>query len=336
MPSKIRLLVIVILATLATAQCRPQPVERVPTTQSEPDHTLETVVELAPIPLGIGEKLKVVATTSIVADIVKNVGGDLTDLTVLLPVGSDPHAFEPTPHDLANVADAHVVFANGLGLEAFLAEMLENAGGETPVVAVSRRVETRQFGVDEEVEDDEEGHHLEGVDPHVWMIPLNAVIFVHNIKQALIALDPANAETYEANAEAYKIKLEELDAWVEEQIETIPAENRQLVTDHDSFGYYVDRYGLELVGAVIPAFSTNAQPSAQELVALQNAITKYGVKAVFVSTTVNPVLSERVAEDTGIKLVPLYTGSLGEVGSGAETYLDFIRYNTKAIVEALQ
>ena len=170
----------------------------------------------------------------------------------------------------------------------------------------------------------------------MWLSPANAFVMVHNIEQALSQLDPANAATYAANAESYQAELEALDDWVAEQIGTIPAENRKMVTDHGAFGYYADRYGLEVVGTVLPAYSTNAEPSAQELADLQEAIAALGVRAVFVGTTVNPILAERVAEDTGIKLVPLYTGSLGESGSGAETYLDYIRYNTRAIVEGLK
>jgi ABC-type Zn uptake system ZnuABC Zn-binding protein ZnuA len=159
---------------------------------------------------------------------------------------------------------------------------------------------------------------------------------VHNIEHALSELDPANAETYEANAEAYQTQLEELDAWVKAQIESIPAENREMVTDHDAFGYYADRYGLEVIGAVIPAISTGAEPSAADLAALQAAIADLDARAIFVGTTVNPKLAEQVARDSGIQLVPLYTGSLGQAGSGVESYLDFIRANTMAIVEALK
>ena len=171
---------------------------------------------------------------------------------------------------------------------------------------------------------------------HGWTTPANAIIFVHNIEQALSALDPANAETYRANAEAYEAELAELDAWVKAQIETIPAENRQLVTDHAIFGYYADRYGLEQIGAVIPSFSTTAEPSAQDLAKLEDVIKEQGVKAIFIGNTVNPGLAQRVAEDTGIQLVTLYTESLGPEGSGVETYVDYIRYNTQAIIEALK
>jgi ABC-type Zn uptake system ZnuABC Zn-binding protein ZnuA len=315
-----------------------------PTQAPQPTSTVAqpTPMELEPLSLGPGEKLKVVATTNLIADMVSQVGGDQIELTGLLPVGADPHTFSPTPRDVSAVADAQVVFVNGLGLEEFLEEMLKNAGGEAPVIALSLGVETRELGESEgheqESEGDEyqeEGHYHEGVDPHTWTTPVNGIVFVQNIEHALSALDPGNAEIYKTNAEAYQAQLKALDEWITAQVETIPAEDRELVTDHDAFGYYVDRYGLKVIGAVIPAYSTNAQPSAQELAELQNAINKFDVKAVFVGTTINPILSERVAEDTGIQLVPLFTGSLGEPGSGVESYIDYICYNTTAIVEAL-
>lgn len=292
---------------------------------------------LAPVALGVGEKLRVLATTGIVADIVANVGGDKIDLAQLLPVGADPHTFQPSPQDLARVADTHLIFANGMGLETFLDEMIANAGGEAAVVHVSEGIELRELAAEEAHPDEAEAdHEHEGGDPHTWTTPANAIIFVGNIEQALSALDPENAATYAANAAAYERQLQELDRWVTEQIGLIPPENRQLVTDHATFGYYADRYGLTQAGAVIPSFSTSAEPSAQELAALEDRIKEYGVKAVFVGTSVNPALSKQVAEDTGVALVTLYTGSLGPAGSGVETYIDYIRYNTHAIVTALK
>jgi ABC-type Zn uptake system ZnuABC Zn-binding protein ZnuA len=227
-----------------------------------------------------------------------------------------------------------------MGLEAFLDEMIENAGGQAAIIHLSDGLEPRHSGEEDEHEhnhEDEEGrHHHEGSDPHTWTSPANAIIFTHNIEHALSALDPANAEVYQANAETYKAELEALDAWVKSQINSIPPNNRKLVTDHTTFGYYADRYGLEQVGAVIPAFSTATEPSARSLVELEEAIKKYKVKAIFVGVSVNPALSKQVAADTGTRLVTLYTGSLGPEGSGVETYLDYIRYNTEAIVEALK
>jgi manganese/iron transport system substrate-binding protein len=324
-----------VIVLLIAAQCSPQtePIIQKEVETGGHEHEDEPV-RLTAVPLAESEKLKVIATTSIVADVVKNIGGDKIDLTTLLPVGTDPHGFDPAPADLAAVADAHVVFANGMGLEDFLDEMIKNAGGEAAVVQVSQGVEPRQLGTGQEQEEEE--HHHEGADPHTWTSPANAIVFVHNIEHALSALDPANAESYAANAEAYETELEALDAWVKTQIDTIPLENRELVTDHAAFGYYADRYGLEQVGAVIPSFSSAAEPSAKDLAELEAAITEYEVKAIFVGTSVNPSLSERVANDTGVKLVTLYTGSLGTEGSGAETYLDYIRYNTEAIAEALK
>jgi len=322
----------------------------------ETDHA--EAPSLSAISLADGEKLQVVATTNIVADLVNNVAGDMIDLTAMLPIGANPHTFDPTPQDIAMVSDAQVVFVNGLHLEEFLEKLIENAGGEAAVVPLSTQVKTLNFEAteahaedehgddadhedheheaDEHADEDEHDHHHEGVDPHIWMTPVNVIVMVHNVEQALSQLDPANAEQYQANAESYIAQLETLDTWIESQIETIPADNRQLVTDHHAFGYYVEQYGLTLVGAVIPAYSDNAEPSAKELADLQDSIAEVGVQAIFVGTTVNPALAERVAEDMDINLVPLYTGSLGEPGSGAENYLDYMRYNTTAIVEALK
>ncbi|MFN8457740.1 MAG: metal ABC transporter substrate-binding protein [Anaerolineae bacterium] len=307
-----------------------------PKASGEHAHTSVETSELAAVSLKPGEKLKVVATNSIVADMVKNVGGDLIDLSYLLPLGSDPHSFQATPQDVAKVAAAHVLFANGMGLEEFLSELIKNAGGQTAAVSLSEGVETRQMSAAEMAAEGEHQAEHAGVDPHTWTTPANAIIFVENIKKALSTLDPANAATYKANAEKYQGQLKELDTWIKAQIETIPADNRKLVTDHAIFGYYADRYGLEQVGAVIPSFSTSAEPSAQELAALEKVIKEQGVKAIFVGNTVNPGLEQRVADDVGLKLMTLFTESLGPEGSGAETYLNYTRYNTKAIVEALK
>lgn len=312
-----------------------------PQATSVEEHDTE-VAELKPVSLGASEKLKAVATTNIVAYVVSWIGGDAIELTELLPNGADPHTYIATPQDVAAVADAHVIFANGADLEAdFLPELVQDS--DAPVIYVSHGIEFRDFGEGEadshdreaEQEQEEEGRHHEGVDPHTWTTPANVVVFVHNIERALSALDPANAETYQANATAYEAELEALDEWVKAQIETIPAENRVLITDHSVLGYYAGRYGLEQIGAVIPAFSTAAEPSAQELAVLEDAIREYGVKAVFVGTTINPSLAKQVAEDTGIRLVTLYTGSLGPEGSGVETYVAYTCFNTIAIVDAL-
>jgi ABC-type Zn uptake system ZnuABC Zn-binding protein ZnuA len=286
------------------------------------------VADLEPIPREGGEKLKVVATTNIVGDVVSRVGGDLIDLTTLMGAGVDPHSYVPTPAHIAAIHDAHVVFANGAGLEENLEETLESAGGSAVEVPVSQGLELRQ------AEDPSHGEHAED-DPHVWLDVQNVIYWTEVVSQALSALDPDHAEVYSANAAAYSQELEELDAWVVAQMATIPEENRSLVTNHPALGYFADRYGLEQLGAVYPV-SPSSEPSAQEIAALEDAIRQYDVPAVFTESTVNPRLAQQVAQDTGVRLVALYTGSLGEPGSGVESYLALIRFNVEAITAALR
>ncbi len=310
---------LLLLALLVLVSCAPRAAEETP---------------LKAVSLKAGEKLRVVATTSIVADVVRNVGGDLITLTTLLPLGTDPHSFQPTPQDVAAVSKAHVVMANGAGLEEFLESLLKNTG-KVPVVQLSEGLTLHQIETHEHEEGNSEHEHAGG-DPHTWTSPAHVIVFAQNAARALSVLDPAHAATYQANAQTYKQKLEALDAWIAEQIATIPPEHRKLVSDHLTFGYYAERYGLEIVGAVLPSYSTAAQASAKELAALQDAIQKHGVRAILVGMSVNPSLVERLAQDTGIKVVKVYTGSLGPAGSGAEDYIGYMRYNTQAIVEALR
>ena len=305
---------------------------------------------VAPAPTAVeNQPLQVIATTSIVADVVSQVGGGRISVTTLLSIGADVHTYEPAPQDLAKVANARLVFVNGAGLEEFLQVLIENAGSADRIVEVSNGIELKDFGGhshdhegeehdhDDEKHDHEgEMHTHEGGDPHTWVDPNNVKIWVENIRAALTTADPAGEQTYRANAQAYLIKLDELDGWVRQQVEQIPPENRKLVTDHLLFGYFAERYGLEQVGAIIPGYSTAAQPTAQEVAAIEDAIREFGVKAVFVSKTINPTLAQRVAEDTGIQLVGLYHGSLSAAGGEAATYLDYVRYNVTQIVNALK
>lgn len=282
---------------------------------------------LAPTP--VSGKLKVVATTDIVADAVMQVGGDLIDVQVLLPVGTDPHSFEPTPQDIAKVSEANMIFANGAGLEKFIEHLLESAGTQGKMVEVSDGIVLLEdFNADEE-----EAHFG---DPHTWTDPNNVIIWVQNIETALSDADAANAEAYAANAAAYVAELKSIDAWIREQIAQIPVANRKIVTDHRLLGYYVEEYGLEQVGAIVPGYSSLSEPSAQELAEIEDAIRDLGVSTIFVGNTVNPALAERVTEDTGTKLVRFYTGSLSSADGEASTYLDYLRYNTNAFVNALK
>jgi len=290
-------------------------------------------------------KLNVVATTSIVADVVSNVGGDLVNVETLIPVGTDPHSFEPTPQDVAKVADAQIVFANGAGLEKFMQNLLESADATDKIIEVSDGIELLEFAGhddhdheegEEHGEGDDHDHEHAGGDPHTWADPNNVMIWVEHIESALSEADPDNAESYAANAAAYTAELKEVDTWIREQIAQIPPERRLIVTDHRLLGYYVKEYGLKMAGAIVPGYSSLSEPSAQELAAIEDAIRETGVKAVFVGNTVNPTLAKRVAEDTGVELIFFYTGSLSAADGDAPTYLEYLRYNTTAFVSALK
>jgi ABC-type Zn uptake system ZnuABC Zn-binding protein ZnuA len=220
---------------------------------------------------------------------------------------------------------------NGAGLEAFMQPLLENAGGDARLVSVSDGIDLLQSASagDPDHQAGEDG------DPHVWLDPNLVMTWTDKIAAALAELDPQHAPDYRANAAGYRQSLVGLDAWIQEQVGQIPLPNRLLVTDHEIFTYFADRYGFKQIGAIVPSYSTVAEPSAQELAALEDAIRQFGVKAVFVGNTVNPALARRVAADTGIQLVSIYTGSL-TAGAPAATYLDYMRANVAAIVEALK
>jgi ABC-type Zn uptake system ZnuABC Zn-binding protein ZnuA len=311
---------------------------------------LEDPNALSPVDLGENEKLRVVVTTDIVADVVANIGGDAIELTALIPLGADPHTYQPTPGDYRAMANAHVIFINGLGLEETMYGTLEQVGAEVPIVSLSAGIEPRQIAVDEnhvltsegeagkqgQGEGSEGDHHQGGVDPHVWFDPFNVMIWAENAAQVMGALDPTHVDLYQANEREYLAALEDLHAWIEEMVARVPEQNRKLVADHLTMGYFADRYGFDIVGAVIPAYSTAAEPSAQEFAALEDAIRGLEIKSVFVGMTANPKLIERVAEDTGVRIVPLYTGSLSKPEGSAGTYLEFMRYDVEAIVEALR
>lgn len=266
------------------------------------------------------ESMRVVATTSIVGDIVLEVGGDRIDLTVLMDDGADPHTYQLTAREAAMISTADVVFVNGLGLEESLLDSLEKLAPQTSIVSVSEGIEPRQLGENK-------------IDPHVWLDPSNVMRWVENVERALSEIDAAGTPQYRHNAIGYGTELEALDRWMEEQIAKIPIGQRKLVADHDALGYFADRYGFEVIGAVIPSFSTAAEPSPQQLANLETAITELDVRAIFVGMTVNPTLAEQVAQDLGILLVPLNTGSLS---GPANSYLEFMRQNVRAIVDALQ
>lgn len=286
-----------------------------------------------------GGPLQVVATTSIVADVVANVGGEAIELDVIIPRMTDPHGYQLTPGDLRMLHDADVVFINGLGLEGSLEQSLSQLPENIPIVSLSEGIQLREFTLERtntDADHDPEAHAATGVDPHVWFDPLNIGIWTDNAAQSLSALDPANAATYQENSDTYHNQLEDLHNWILTQLEEIPQADRKLVTDHLFMGYFTQRYDFEIINALLPAFSSAASPSAQELAGIQDSIRQSGVEVIFIGISSNRRIAEQVAGDTSVAVVPLYTGSLSELNGPADTYLSFMQYNVRAIATALK
>ena len=281
-------------------------------------------------------KLVVVASTTFVGDVVSNIAGEAVDLTTLLEPGQNPHSFQPTPQDLVNVSRADLIFVNGLGLEEFLEDLLIGADAVAPVIEVSEGISALQIeaqGFQNEEENDHNSHANQ--DPHVWFDPNHVLVWTENIARVLVEMDPAHAELYKSNASAYRSELINLDSWIREEFDQLTPGKHKMVTGHTALRYLTEQYQLELIGAVIPAITTEAETSGQQLANLIDSIREHNVKAIFIGVDFDPSLSHRVAEDTDVELVPLYFGSLSE-GSPAATYLDFMRYNVDAIVKALR
>ncbi len=292
--------------------------------------------------------VEVVATTTQVADLVREVGGDRVEVAQILQPNSDPHGYEPRPSDVEAIASAAAIFQSGGDVDDWLGETIESSGNDAPTVELIQGVEQREGEPHEEGEHgDEDGHdgedahegeahHGEDADPHWWQDPRNAIAAVAGIRGALIAADPDGRADYERNARAYTERLRRLDRSVAACIDEIPPAQRKLVTTHDALGYYADRYGLEVVGALIPSQSTAAQPSAGDTDALVDQIEREDVRAIFPESSLNPKLERAVARETGATVGdPLWADTLGPEGSGAETYVESIQANTAALVDGL-
>lgn len=307
--------------------------------EAEPE--LLRLPELAAIELG-GQPLRVVATTSIIGNVVAQVGGEAINLTVLMGPGQDPHSYEPAARDLTAVAEANVIFVNGWNLEEGLVDALTNVGEGSLVVPISANITPLAFaegGPDSEGEQGD-GHDHESADPHVWFSVANVEQWVANVAQVFGELDPANKSEYEANADNYLAALQELEAYAETQLATIPAENRFLVTNHDAFGYFADSYGFTILGTVIPSLSTVAEPSANDLTNLVANMAEHHVCTLFTEATVNDTLAQTVAGELDgcetVQVVKLYTGAIGPAGSGADSYIGMFRANVDAVVAGLR
>lgn len=278
--------------------------------------------------------LQVLAVETFLADIAQNVAGDRAQVTALLPLELDPHAFEPTPQDVARIAASQVLIVNGSGLEGWMDKLLKNTSGQRLLIEASAGLTTREPKPGEIAHADEQ--HGPG-DPHFWLDPLSVVRYVENIRDGLIQADPAGKDAYTQNAAAYIAQLQELDGWIRAQVEQVPPARRQLITNHESFGYYADRYGFSVSGTILTSVSSSASPSARQLVELIERIRQSGAPAIFLETGASPQLANQIASETGIKVVTgLYTHSITAPGGKAPSYIAMIKANTTMIVEALK
>jgi ABC-type Zn uptake system ZnuABC Zn-binding protein ZnuA len=264
----------------------------------------------------------ILTSTPWLADVTRNIAGDRLQVESLLPDGSDPHFYQPTPQDAARVARSKLIIVNGAGYEQFLKSLLENTGGETTVVEASAGVSPVE----------EAG----SIDPHMWLDPNNMVLYVENIRDALTRLDPEGEAVYKSNADSYIVELKALDSWIQEQVGQVPAENRMLITNHESLGYFAKRYGFAVTGTVIKSFSSDAAPSARQLAGLIDEVRSSGAPAIFLDAADSDTFARQIADETGVNVVTdLHLESLTD-GPPADTYIDMMKSNVTTIVNALK
>ena len=267
----------------------------------------------------------ILTSTTFLADITRNVAGERRTVESLLPVGADPHSYQPTPRDVTKIVQSKLLIINGAEYEHFLEPLLENAEGEREVIEASAGLDP---GTD--------AGNEHGVDPHLWLDPNNVVTYVENIREALTHFDPDGAALYKSNADAYMAQLTDLDVWIKEQVSQIAPEKRLLVTNHEALGYFADRYDFRVIGAIVPGVSSNASASAQQMAALIDQIKASGASALFLDEAENPAFAQQIADETGVKVIEdLHLESLTD-GPPAATYIDMMKHNVTQIVVALK
>lgn len=273
------------------------------------------------------DKPQVVATSTIIADLAEEVGGNEIQLTGILQPGTDPHAYEPRPQDSRLLEEADLILYNGYNLEPGLIRLMNAAGTKARKLAVGEVVKPLQL---------DKGKGEVVPDPHVWGDVKNAIAMVNAIRDALIELSPEDKAEFIQNAQQLTTELQQLDSWISQQIQTIPPNQRKLITTHDAFQYYGRAYQIAIAGTLI-GISTEEQPSAQTVKQLVESIKKIGVPAIFAETTINPNLIQTVAQEAGVKLAPrqLYSDSIGANKSEGDSYIKMMVANTRTIVEAL-
>jgi zinc/manganese transport system substrate-binding protein len=266
------------------------------------------------------EPLKVVASFSILGDLVRNVGGNSIEVTTLVGPDSDAHVYSPTPADAKRIADAKLIIVNGLGFEGWLPRLVQSSGGKVKIVTATDGIAPLRLGND--------------ADPHAWQSVGNAKVYVANIRTALSAADPANAERYRANAEAYLAKLDALDREVRDAVAKLPPARRKVISTHNAFGYFAAAYGIEFIAPL--GVSTESEPSARDIAKIITQVKQAKIPAVFLENVTDPRLMQRISAETGARVGgTLYSDGLtGEKGD-APTYIDMVRHNIKALTRAL-
>jgi zinc/manganese transport system substrate-binding protein len=266
------------------------------------------------------DPLNVVASFSILGDFAKNVGGERVRVTTLVGPNGDVHVYTPAPADAKKVAEAGLVVINGLGLEGWLPRLVQSAGSKAPVVIAAKGIVPLERGSD--------------VDPHAWQSVANAKLYVANIRDALVAAAPADAELFRANAQGYLTELDALDREVREAVAQIPQDHRKVISTHRAFGYFAAAYGIEFIAP--QGVSTESEPSARDVAAIITQIRSSKIPAVFLENISDDRLMRRISAETGVRIGgSLYSDSLtGEKGE-APTYIDMVRHNIKALTRAL-
>ncbi len=272
-------------------------------------------------PLHAQTRLNVVASFSILGDFVKNVGGDRVEVTTLVGPDGDVHVYAPTPADVRKIADAKLLVVNGFGLEGWLPRLLQAAGSKATIVTATTGIAPLKAGSD--------------ADPHAWQSVANAEKYVANIRDALVAADPADAEVFRQNATSYLARLEALDGEVRQAVGEIPESRRKMISTHDAFGYFAARYGIEFVAPV--GVSTEAEPSARDIANIIAQVKAEHIPAVFLERIGDPRLMRRISEETGAKVGgTLYSDSLTDEKGEAPTYIDMVRHNIRTLTSALK
>lgn len=270
-----------------------------------------------------GEKPRVVATASMIADMAQTIAGDLLTVECIVPIGGDPHLHEPTPRDARMVSEADLILVNGLTFEGWLGKLIANSGTSATVDTVTKGIEPIRSQTYENA-----------VDPHAWMDAANGLMYIRNITEALVRIDPENEDIYRFNYDAYRDQLEQLDRYIQEQINTIPEAKRLLITSHDAFHYYGKKYGLKLESLL--GTSTDAEIQTGDIIRISKVIRDYQIPAIFTESTINPKVLEQLAADHKVVIGgKLFADSIGDEDSEAPSYLQMLKHNTDTIVKGL-